>query len=82
MKRSNDSTLERPLKRKNDRPFNITVNDSNKDNEEQLLGSKTKGAVYLRDKKPEKQQFGNYIHGNYHSYYTYVIHYISTDQHF
>lgn len=81
MKRTSSSNSERPFKRRNDRPFNIIVNESNKDSGEQLLGSKTKGAVYLQDKKPEKQQFGNYIYGNYHSYYTYVIQHILIDQH-
>jgi hypothetical protein len=71
---SDDQKAERPFKRKNNRPFNITVglpSTADKEKEEApLLGSKTKGAVYLRDKPKEKQRFGNFNYGNYHSYYT------------
>lgn len=71
---SSDHKSDRPFKKRHDRPFNITMgSSSNNDKKEPLLGSKTKGAVYLRDQSKEKQQFGNFTYGNYHGYYTYVI---------
>lgn len=35
-----------------------------------MLGSKTKGQVYLRDKQKDKQRYEDFNYGNYHSYYS------------
>lgn len=70
MKRADISISERPTKRKTNRPFNITLKDENGSNEKALLGSKTKGHVYLRDKQKEKQRYEDFNYGNYHSYYS------------
>lgn len=73
MKRAALPEPKRPYKRHNDRPFNITVGTSRHEDEEPLLGGKTKGAVYLRDQHKEKQSFGTFNYGNFPSYYSSVF---------
>lgn len=72
MKRSALPETNRPHKRHNDRPFNITVGSTSQAWEEPLLGGNTKGAVYLRDQQKEKQSFGTFNYGNFPSYYSLV----------
>ena len=36
----------------------------------QVLGAKSKGAIYHKEQDKQKLPFGKYIYGNYQGYYT------------